>query len=140
MGIRVTPELREELVKRAEAKGRSITQEIEFLLEYGRIAESMFSGDLRDANMTMTATFEHAGKAAARGTESKGAWLSDPRCFRFALEQMIIAMLDAGPDGLSLKSTEALFEGIRRHLISKANSGFLSEDEANPTLRQRAEQ
>jgi hypothetical protein len=44
MGIRVTPELRDELVARAEASGRSITQEMELLLEQALSAEELLGG------------------------------------------------------------------------------------------------
>lgn len=41
MGFRCTPELRNRLVTRAAGTGRSITQEIEFLLEVGLRDESI---------------------------------------------------------------------------------------------------
>src|SRR5690348_8884312 len=42
IGVRVTPELRDQLVARAEEKGRSITSEIELLLEQGLRDEEAF--------------------------------------------------------------------------------------------------
>jgi len=41
MGLRVTPQLRDELVKRAEATGRSITQQMEMLLEQALLLDKL---------------------------------------------------------------------------------------------------
>lgn len=41
MGLRVTPEMRDELVARAKAKGRSITQEMELLLEQALLIDKL---------------------------------------------------------------------------------------------------
>jgi hypothetical protein len=41
MGLRVTPEMRDKLVTRAQAKGRSITQEMELLLEQALLTEEL---------------------------------------------------------------------------------------------------
>ena len=130
MAMRITPELRDELVARAEMKGRSITQEMEFLLQQGLAAESLFSGDLRKANLTMISTFEHAGRAEARGrldNSKPSTWLSDPVRYRAALAQTVMAMLENGPDGLSLESAKALSQWIEDRLKSRAASGFISE-------------
>jgi hypothetical protein len=41
MAMRITPELRDELVKRAEATGRSITQQMEMLLEQALLIDKL---------------------------------------------------------------------------------------------------
>jgi len=41
--MRITPELRDELLKRAEATGRSITQEMEMLMERGLLVDKLMA-------------------------------------------------------------------------------------------------
>ena len=133
MAMRITPELRDELLKRAEATGRSITQEMELLLQQGLATEQLLSGALRHANITMVATFEHAGKAAALGrleNSDPATWLRDPGCYRNALAHVVMAMLEAGPEGLSQESAMALFRWIDARLMSRALSGFIPDEEA----------
>ena len=46
VGIRMTPEMRDKLVERSGENGRSITQEIELLLEQGLRDEELFKAAL----------------------------------------------------------------------------------------------
>jgi hypothetical protein len=136
LSMRITPALREELVAKAADNGRSITQEAEFLLELSRIVEPFFSGELRKAHLTMISTFDHAGPLAAarRRLDSKpGGWVADQQCFRAALAEVLMAMLEISPDGFSRESTIALFEPIARRLNLRVE--WLESDEPRETIQ-----
>ena len=116
MAMRITPELRDQLVASAEAKGRSVTQQLEWLLAQGLVFEDMFGGDMRRSNLAMTATFNHAGKAAALGRltdQTPAAWLANSECYRIALGQMIMAMLQARRKVYRLRACWRSSNGLR---------------------------
>ena len=73
MAMRITPELRDELVARAAAKGRSITQEMEKLLEQGLLLEKL-GGKLWRVGSDVMGEFQRA----ARNTIKWGAGTDEP--------------------------------------------------------------
>jgi hypothetical protein len=114
--------------------GKSVAQELEGSIEFRRIYEQMFEGPLRKPNITMLATFEHAGKASSRWLPEaeQSSWLSDKGCYRAALAETIMAMLEAGPEGFTEESAKAVFDLIGRRLFSRSHSGFVPPDPAEP--------
>src|SRR3954454_23209931 len=84
MGIRVTPELREELVARAEAKGRSITQEMELLLEQALLVDKIGGDGLR-ALLPALIEFDRSGSDYARKRGIEGDWTQASDAYQYAL-------------------------------------------------------
>jgi hypothetical protein len=93
IGIRVTPELREELVARAEAKGRSITQEIELLIERGLLIEKLLSTGLYE----VMREFDRAGSRRAGELGVDGNWEENPECYMSASYSAIQRILEKAP-------------------------------------------
>lgn len=86
MGIRVTPELRDQLVGRAEATGRSITQEIELLLErathMGSLLDEFFDFTYRDPQLVgLLLTMGEAMRDTLTAIKAKPDWVDDPNAF-----------------------------------------------------------
>lgn len=125
----------------ARSSGKSVAQELEKAIEFRQWFEDMFKrmfgGPLGKPNTAMLATFEHAGNAAARHLPDSepGGWLSDPYCYRTALAETVMAMLEQGPDGFSEESFKKLREVIDRRLFSKRHSGFIAPDPDAPQAR-----
>jgi hypothetical protein len=79
MGLRVAPELREDLVRRSADAGRSLTQELEILLQQGLLISKMMPGAAPILQVLME--FERAGKAQASRLGVEGDWTQNPDCF-----------------------------------------------------------
>jgi hypothetical protein len=99
VGIRMTPDMREKLVERSGAKGRSITQEIELLLE-----QALFMEWVRVGTQASGLWYDVLGQADARGTEEaarrgiSGDWSSDPEARRAAMMAVVHRMLQSLPE------------------------------------------
>jgi hypothetical protein len=104
MGLRVTPKMRDELMKRANATGRSITQEMELLLESGLAAQS-WQGSGRQMMAAVTAVFSDYGEARARALGVETAeWTNNADCYQMAALAVIRMLLEVSPppfDGTS---------------------------------------
>jgi hypothetical protein len=123
----------------AAKSGKSVAQELERAIEYRRWFEDLFTrlfeGPLRRPNITMISTFENAGKASARyglPDSEPATWLPDERCYRNALAETVMAMLENGPEGFSETSNNALFQVIKDHLFSRTHSGFGARQPGEP--------
>jgi hypothetical protein len=111
MGIRVTPELRNQLLASAEASGRSITSEMELRLEnsfrseryldealdlaFGRQA----TGLLKAIARVMVDVGPHAAMAKNGSFESAANWLSDPFAFDQAAAGISALLAGIRPQG-----------------------------------------
>ena len=123
VGIRMTPEMRAKLIERSGAKGRSITQEIELLLE-----QALFMEWVRAGVRAPSYWYDVVGSGDARaGQEAdrrgiSGDWSSDPEACRAALMAVFRRMLQLLPEfDLAAESG-----GVVKALV---NNALLSEDQ-----------
>src|SRR4051812_4453250 len=98
IGIRVTPEMRDKLVERSGAKGRSITQEIELLLEQALFMEWLRLGCRAPElwhDVISRADAKGSSRAAQLGID--GDWSGDQECFTDAMMSAIVRLLERLP-------------------------------------------
>jgi hypothetical protein len=96
MTMRVTPQLHDQIVARAEATGRSITQEAELLLEHAMIAEKTIGGKAWRIGVVLSLDLIRAAQIATGIVESDDAALDaaldDPEIYRAGMIRAIGAL------------------------------------------------
>ncbi len=102
MGIRVTPELRDELVARADAKGRSITQEMELLLEQALLTERALDGKAWQIARDVMREFDRVAHGPGHPRSETDDPLDEPTIFGlgmiYAIESMAAKCPEPHPD------------------------------------------
>jgi hypothetical protein len=132
MAMRITPELRDKLVARAEATGRSITQEMELLLEQGLRDEDAFKGTIArmygrqfaGVLLVLAQAVHLAGSQSLRSRESRrnprigvsadvvSGWLRDPWAYDQAVRAANTILEAYRPEGeIVLPPPPAAIEG-----------------------------
>lgn len=97
LGIRITPEMRDELVARAEAKGgRSITSQTEILLEQALIIEKMMGTGLRTM-IEVLHKFVRVGDQRAEELGLEGDWSGNSECYMAAAASAVQRLLELAP-------------------------------------------
>jgi hypothetical protein len=134
LGLRTSQSNYETVHQWAARSGKSAAQELEAAIEFRRLFEQMFEGPLRKQNIAWLSTFEPAGKASARWLPEaeQSNWLSDKGCYRAAVAETVMAVLENGPEGFTPESAKAVFELIESRLIARSQSGFVPPDPADP--------
>lgn len=137
MAMRITPELRDQLVARAEAKGRSITQEMELLLEQALSTEEMLGGKdafglLMIIGRVMRETGAFAGVFAGSAPEGANRWLLNPYAYDQAVKAAIAVFEAMRPPG-EIKAP-ALLSGVAGSFNFDLMRDHLGEMAANTAL------
>ena len=83
LGIRIAPDLREELLARAASSGRSITQETEILIEQGLLTERALGGPRTAALLRQLADLVKLYSADGAGED---AWLDSRGRMNFVID------------------------------------------------------
>src|SRR5437762_3348512 len=96
MAMRITPELRDELVARADASGRSLTQQLEMLFEAGLTLEKLIGTSLKVMVNVITA-FNANGEARARELGVEGDWTLNEDCYKSAAYAAFRDLLELSP-------------------------------------------
>lgn len=119
MGLRVTPELRDQLLARAEATGRSITQEMELLLEEGLLFEKLLGNGLYE----VMKAFDGAGSQFAREWDIDGDWTCNPEAYQFAMHAAVRRLVEGIPGPWDGKAAHAMIEeAFNRAQASRARA------------------
>src|SRR5688572_24076478 len=103
VGIRMTPEMREKLIERSGAKGRSITQEIELLLEQALFMEWLRAG-VRATGLwyDVVGQADATGSQRARDLDIEGDWSSNREAYLSAMHEVVHRMLELLPGDFDL--------------------------------------
>jgi hypothetical protein len=90
----MTPEMRDKLIARAGSKGRSITQEIELLLEQALLTERLLGGKAWRVGYAIISKFIEAAKLSHSGDNEP---LDDPYDYMLGMQWAIEALADNFP-------------------------------------------
>ncbi len=94
VGLRVTPETRDDLAERAAKAGTSLTSQIENLLQKAMLFERLAGQEVLNALWD----FHSAGAREAAYQGIAGDWTRDLNCFRRALRAAVERLLEASPE------------------------------------------
>ena len=118
-GLRVTPEARAELSERQKKSGRSLSQEMEFLIERSLSQEDAFgSGEMRDMALRMATAFAIAGESRAVEKGLGPNWIDDADAYRSAMFSVFNALIRGAPDG-DEEATARAIEALKSSLLTR---------------------
>ncbi len=137
MAMRITPKLRDQLVARAEAKGRSITQEMELLLEQALSTEEMLGGKdifaiLMIIGRAMRETGTTAGFSSTFTLEGANRWLLNPYAYDQAVKAAAAVLEAMRPPG-NIEMPKGM-SGVMGSFDLSALAARLGEGFANAAL------
>jgi hypothetical protein len=117
-GLRVTPELKGRIERAALKSGRSLSQQMEFMLERSLSLDAAFgSSEMRDMAAKMATAFAIAGESRA---VEKGIahWLEDADCYRSAMFSVINMLMRSAPNG-DEEATARIIDALKRSHLTR---------------------
>jgi hypothetical protein len=120
MGLRVTPELSDQLVARASETGRSITQQLEFLLEEALFIErAMGSKAWRVAYDIMIQLSGTGSRAAKWAGISEPEPLDNPTTYALGMIHAVEALAAHYPGNPTAEDIDAVLNAAREQIKEK---------------------